>query len=140
VDFPKLKDANINVLELQTVLVAARRWCKLWKGCHIQVKSDNVSTIAAINNTTSRSPALLSIVKELFWLSVEFEFRLSAVHLPGKFNLFSDKLSRLHCVYDANYAMFLLTGGRMGVVSSINHMSYESFFLLQSVWAAVLKS
>jgi hypothetical protein len=139
-DFPQLKDTNINVLELQSVLVAARRWCKTWKGCHIQVKSDNMATIAAINNTTSRSSPLLKIIKELFWLSVEYDFRLSAVHLPGRFNLFSDKLSRMHNVYDANYAMFLLTGGRMGSVCINNHMSYESFFSLQIEWRAALLS
>ena len=128
------------MLELQSVLVAAKRWCKAWKGCHIQVKSDNMATIAAINNTTSRSSPLLKIIKELFWLSVEYDFRLSAVHLPGRFNLFSDKLSRLHNVYDANYAMFLLTGGRMGSVCINNHMSYESFFSLQIEWRAALLS
>ena len=112
----------------------------LWRGKHIQVKSDNMSTVAAVNNTTSRSPALLHIIKQLFWLSVEFDFRLTAVHLPGKFNLFSDKLSRLFTMYDANYAVFLLTGGRMNIVYCNEHMSYQAYNALQVEWKAVLSS
>ena len=134
VDFPLLKDANINVLELQTVLVAAKRWCKLWKGCHIQVKSDNVATIAAINNTTSRSPALLKIVKELFWLSVEFNFRLSVKYLPGVDNVLSDKLSRLHNIHSANIAFYLMYGFSIPVFCCNQNMSYGAYLSLQRSW------
>ena len=99
-----------------------------------------MATVAAVNNTTSRSPPLLLIIKELFWLSVEFEFRLSAIHLPGKFNLYSDKLSRLFDVYDANYAMYLLTGGKMSIVSCNDHMSYSAYVALQIAWQVALMS
>jgi hypothetical protein len=35
VDCPEVKDCNINVLELQSVLLSAKRWCHLWSGRHI---------------------------------------------------------------------------------------------------------
>ena len=139
-DYPELPRDNINVLELQAVLVAAKRWGHLWTGSHIQVKSDNMASVAAVNNSTSRSPALLKIIKELFWLSVQFNFRLSAKHIPGKFNLFSDKLSRLHDVYDANFALFLLSGGSMYVCNCCNNMSYTVYLSLQRRWKEVLRS
>jgi hypothetical protein len=135
IDFPHLVDANINVLELQSVLVAVQRWGHLWEGRHICVRSDNAATIAAINNTTSRSPALLLIIKQLFWLTVEHNFRLSAIHLPGKLNVLGDKLSRLHVKEDACFAIELLTGSRHNVVCCKGKMSELAYVSLQESWA-----
>jgi hypothetical protein len=134
-DYPELADANINVLELQSVLVAVRRWGPLWAGKHICVRSDNAATIAAINNTTSRSPALLLIIKELFWLTVEHNFRLSAIHLPGKLNVMSDKLSRLHVREEACNAIELLTGSSNNIVCCRGKMSKTAYMSLQESWA-----
>ena len=83
-DYPSLCQSHINVLELKTIIIAAKRWGASWSGRHILVRSDNMAAVAAINNTTSRSADLLKIVKELFWLAVEFNFKLSAKFLPGK--------------------------------------------------------
>jgi hypothetical protein len=99
-DVPSVVDCNINILELQTVLEAAKRWGSRWSGLHILVRSDNAATVAAVNRGTSRSVGMLSIIKQLFWLSVEFDFRLSAQHLPGRLNVLSDCLSRLD-VFDS---------------------------------------
>ena len=75
IDFPESKNSHINQLELQTVLVAAEKWGPLWRGQHIKVRSDNMTTVASINKGTSRSVGLLAIVQKLFWLSVEFGFK-----------------------------------------------------------------
>jgi hypothetical protein len=130
-DYPELSNANINVLELKTVLVAAKRWGSLWSGRHVLVRSDNFSTVAAINNITTRSPAMLAIVKELFWLSVEFNFRLSAKHLPGKLNVFSDQLSRLHDFSTAINAHCMLLGSSIEIVCCQGKMSYGAYIFLQ---------
>jgi hypothetical protein len=135
-DFPQLSNANINVLELKTVLVAAKRWGPLWRGSHVLVRSDNFATVAAINNTTTRSSELLVIVKELFWLSVEHNFRLSAKHLPGILNVFSDHLSRMHDVSSANNAHCLLLGSTSSAnVYCQGKMTYGAFMSLQRSWA-----
>ena len=49
IDSPGVCVDNINMLELLSVLIAVRRWSHLWAGKHICVRSDNVSTVAAIN-------------------------------------------------------------------------------------------
>jgi hypothetical protein len=94
-DLPEVKDMHINVLELETVLIAAELWGKNWKDCHILVRSDNVATVSAVNKGSSRNPEMLSIMQQIFWLSVKHEFRLSASIIPGKINVLSDLISRL---------------------------------------------
>jgi hypothetical protein len=133
-DYPEYAESNINVLELLTVLESARRWGSKWAGHHILVRSDNVSAVAAINNSTSRSGPLLEIIKELFWLAVKFDFKLSACHLSGKLNVLSDKLSRLHCFDDAVCAKNMLVGVN-GVITCVNHISYTSYLFLQGMWS-----
>jgi hypothetical protein len=136
-DCPELVNASINVLELKTVLLAAKRWGSSWSGSHVLVRSDNFATVAAINNTTTRSPPLLAIVKELFWLSIQYNFRLSAKFLPGKLNVFSDKLSRLHEKYSALIACMMLQGSSPDCVVCQGKMSYSSYASLQRSWKEV---
>jgi hypothetical protein len=62
-DFVDYCDRNINVLELKTVLVAVERWGAFWEGQHVVVRSDNMSTVAAINKGSSRSYDMLQIVQ-----------------------------------------------------------------------------
>jgi hypothetical protein len=111
----------------------------LWAGCHILVRSDNVSTVSAVNRSTSRSSEMMKIVKELFWVSVEHGFKLSAKHLPGKLNVLADCLSRLDSVFAANHASYLLTGvANVMLFGCCSHMSYGSFLLLQKTWSETL--
>ena len=63
-------------------------------GTHLAVHSDNAETVAAINKFTARRPRVMQYVRELFSLSVTLQFRVSALHLPGKHNGLADALSR----------------------------------------------
>jgi hypothetical protein len=134
VDMPEFVGSNINVLELQTVHVAAQRWANKWHGRHIVVRSDNVSTVTSINKGTSRSVDMLGIVQKLFWMSVEFGFRLTSVHLPGRLNILSDKISRMHDVFCAEEAKQLLMFEPD--LEVCGHMSYCSYLCLQGCWEA----
>jgi hypothetical protein len=132
-DFPEYKDAHINVLELKTVVESARRWGPSWNNLHVLVRSDNSATVAAITLSTSRSPKLLGLVKELFWLAVKFNFKLSASYLPGALNVLSDKLSRMIDLGDAYAAKNMLVGDG-GCLCCKTHMSYAAYVSLQGVW------
>jgi hypothetical protein len=134
VDIPSVKLASINVLELRMVLEAARRWGSRWRGSHILVRSDNVAAVQAINNGTTRCLELLDIVKELFWLSVRFSFRLSAAHIEGKLNVLSDRLSRMHDVTSAREVKQLLFGSEYITLYCKYHMSHASYMSLQESW------
>jgi hypothetical protein len=127
-------EANINVMELKAVLVAVQRWGPQWAGQHIVVRSDNMSTVASINKGSSRSLEMLSLVQELFWFSIEFHFRLTAVHLAGKLNIVSDRLSRLRDFESACEASLLLFDGCHFPISCKDHMTHSTFVSLQDGW------
>ncbi|MCP4545470.1 MAG: hypothetical protein GY835_03255 [bacterium] len=86
---------NINYLELFAVLLAARQWGHLWRNRRILLQSDNTQTVACINNGSSRNPLATELLRELFWLSAESNFHMTASHLPGHLNVTADRLSRL---------------------------------------------
>jgi hypothetical protein len=132
-DCPELEDSSINVLELRMVLEAARRWGASWSGSHILVRSDNVAAVQAINNGTTCCMQLWDIVKELFWLSVEFSFKLSALHIEGKLNILSDKLSRMHVLSEARVVKELVSASNPVLVCG-GHMSYAAYLFLQNCW------
>jgi hypothetical protein len=133
VDLPEFAKSNINVLELQTVYVAAQGWGHLWGGKHILVQSDNSSTVASINKGTSRSVDMLEVIQNLFWLSVRYGFKLSAEYLPGRLNIISDGISRMHDVSAAGEVQSLLSSD--SVLETYGHMTQRSFIWLQDSWA-----
>jgi hypothetical protein len=133
-DFPAFKDSHINVLELKTVLESVKRWASLWSGCHICVRSDNSATVASINKGSSRSPDLLLLIQELFWLSVQYSFKLSASFIPGKINYLADRISRLDLLPQALDAYAMLSNFAGNIVPCKDHMSPRSFVFLQDRW------
>ena len=130
---PSLVNSHINVLELETVHVAAELWGKAWSGKHIMVRSDNSATVSAINKGTSRGPELMLIVQKLFWLSVRYGFKLTASYIPGPLNVLSDRISRLHTPCAAMEAKSFLNCVH-DEVECFGHMSYQAFSHLQSWW------
>ena len=77
---------------------------------------------------------MMLVVKELFWCAVHFNFKLTAAYLPGKLNVVSDRISRLHEVQCANEACVLLFDGVNFPVLCKNHMSESAFLALQEAW------
>jgi hypothetical protein len=92
-----------------------------------------MATVSAVNKGSSRSEEMLGIVQRIFWLSVKFGFRLKAAFIPGKCNILSDLISRLHS-YDSarEFELFLTKSSES--VECVNHMTEKSFLFLQDVW------
>lgn len=138
-DFPEQRNKHITFLELETVVIAARRWGRHWHGLHIHVRSDNVACVAAINKSSSRSPELMSLIRELFWLSVLYDFKISASHIPGDLNFLADRLSRLNSLPHAIDAANMLSTLCSYDTPLPLHMSYETYVYLQMLWRIHLK-
>jgi hypothetical protein len=133
IDFPELQGCHINILELKMVQVAMEKWGHLWRGLHIRVRTDNMASVYAINKGCSRSENLQSIVRQLFWLSVKYQFRLSASHLAGFLNIASDRVSRMNVAESAIEAKSLLSDDSSDL-ECVGHMSNSSFCYLQEQW------
>ena len=98
------------------------------------MRSDNSTTVAALNKGTSRSEDLLAIVQEIFWLSVRYCFKLSALFIPGKDNILADRISRLEFLPEAHEARWLLSNFTHTSVFCKDHMTPIAFIYLQDCW------
>ena len=137
-DCPAVGSKHMTYQELYAVLCAARRWGKLWQGQHILVRSDNLATVASINKSTSRSPEMMSLIRELFWLSVSHDFRLTARFIPGKLNVLADRISRLVEPKAALDAWNLLNYLTPFNCFMCYHLSFDAFCMLQRYWGRLL--
>jgi hypothetical protein len=139
IDFPHHMHSHINVLEMLTVLLAIKRWGSSLSGTMVTVRSDNMTTLAAVTKGTSRSREIMPLVRELFWLSVRHDFVLKCVFLPGVDNVLADRISRVDDLKCANEARYLLSGMSEDRVLCADHMSKESYLCLQERWIRHLR-
>ena len=77
---------NINYLGLFPILLVVRRWAPRWSTEHVCVETDNTQAVAFINNGSCKNSIDMSWLREIFWLSIRYNFHLRSRHLPGKLN------------------------------------------------------
>jgi hypothetical protein len=70
---------------------------------------------------------MITIVQQLFWLSVLHNFKLTAAFIPGRLNILSDRLSRLDVKSSANEGNWLLTNGQCNIIQCVGHMTHMTF-------------
>lgn len=136
VDFPAMQLEHINIKELFTVVLALRRWGQNLRNKHIIVHSSNMATVTVLRSNTSRSNALMPLIREIFWHSVENNITLSSCYIPGNQNLLPDRISRLASPKEAYDARLLLASFTIQLVAC--HMSWQSFYFLQGIWTPIL--
>ena len=95
-DYPFASNLHINEMEAFTVVLSALRWAHHWQNKRVIICSDNMATVHCINKCTSRNKLLMSYLRQLFWKSANFNFHLTAIHVPGQNNILADHISRLH--------------------------------------------
>ena len=78
------------------IVFADKRWSHLWSNRHIIIHSDSTSAVSIVNKGTTKNSTLMSFLRELFWLSALYNFRITAVYIPGHMNYIADATSRLH--------------------------------------------
>lgn len=137
-DFPEYASCHINILELLSVLVALRRWAPLLTGQHVLIRTDNMTAMSVLNKSSSRSTEMMPILREIFWLSVRYDFLVSSVYLPGDLNVLADRISRLNefeSFLKVEYFLF-----NEGITSSLlcEHMSSDACSFLQEQWMQIL--
>ena len=91
-----LEHEHINVKELAAICIAAKRWGPRFENHHIILHTDSQVAEAMVNNGTTRNSACLYLLKKMSALALRHNFALTAVHIPGKDNIFPDAISRLH--------------------------------------------
>ena len=85
----------LKFLELFPVLFAARRCGPRWSNKRVCVETDNAQAMTFINKGYCKNPLVVSWLRELFWLSVRYNFHIFSRHLTGQHNIYADRLSHL---------------------------------------------
>lgn len=88
-------DENINVLELFPILKAMHRWGPRWRNAKVCCVTDNTQVMWAIRKGRSKNKFSMKWLREIFWLSVQYNFTLCSVYIPTDDNVLCDSLSRL---------------------------------------------
>lgn len=128
-DYPTASSWHINYKELLSVLFAARRWGHLWANSRVIIHTDSQVAKAILNKGTTRHGSVMEVLRDLFWLSVQNNFDLTAEYLPGKENNLADAISRLQepgqlLRLDSYY------GHSLEPLHLPFHMSYHAFLSL----------
>ena len=88
-------DENINVLELFPILKAMERWGPKWVNSKVCCVTDNTQVMWAIRKGRSKNSFSMVWLREIFWLSVKYNFTLTSVYIASEDNTLCDSLSRL---------------------------------------------
>lgn len=89
-----------NYRELLAVYMGLLSFKDLLKGLHVQILSDNVTTVAYVNQLGGPTPQLSNLMTTIWHTAQEHQISLSAKHLAGYLNSHVDKLSRIVSPYE----------------------------------------
>ncbi len=96
IEIPSAVRFRINFLELMSIFLACRFWAHSWENQRVRLRTDNTQALAWINKGCSPNPTAMTLLREIFWISVQHNFQITAYHIPGSKNVFPDALSRLN--------------------------------------------
>jgi hypothetical protein len=97
---------HINCLELKAVIQALTTWITSLEGLQVMLATDNTAVVSYINKQGgTHSPSLLNLTQELLSLVDTHGISLKARHIPGRFNVIADRLSRQHQVLHTEWQL-----------------------------------
>ena len=132
---PFIRDLYMNYKEVLAIVYAAQHWClKDWSNKHIIISLDSTTAVSIISKGTCKNPIVMKFLRELFWLSAFFNFRITAKFIPGHKNLIADAISHLHKAKFLFHACnYILEGHNHLYLQNcllLLHMPYTSYLFL----------
>jgi len=86
----------INYKEVLALLPAVAKWAPFWENKTVHVYSDNVCAVNVINKGSTKNPIVMDALRNIFYYSVIYNFRIKCHYYPGVRNQLADAVSRLH--------------------------------------------
>ena len=83
-----------NKRELHTTVLVVQAFRKALAGSTVEIRTDNLTTMAYINHQGGRDSALTELVRPLWDWALQTRTTIFATYIPGKINDRADKLSR----------------------------------------------
>ena len=88
------KNMSIAFLELFPIVIALEYWSNLLENKCIIFHSDNKAVVDIINAQSSNNPPIMFLIRRLVLSCMNFNILFIATHIPGKYNITADLLSR----------------------------------------------
>lgn len=86
---------DITFKEIFPISLSLEIWGQQLRNKCIVLHTDNEAAVHIINKQTCRVPVIMSLVRRIILASMKYNILLHAQHIPGKYNLLPDLLSRL---------------------------------------------
>jgi hypothetical protein len=133
-DMSAVTKLHINYKEVMAIVLAARQWANKWQNMDVLVLTDSTVAKAIINKGTCRNKMVMAALRQLFWWSAKFNFKLRAIHVPGCINSLPDSISRLHEAGQVLRLNSLLSNWFHGIhcIKWNNHMSPRTLQVIMS--------
>ena len=88
------KNTNIAIKELLPIVLAVSLRGNLMANSRMLFFSDNQSVVHIINSQSSKDAMVMQLIRELVVATMSFNIEFRAKHIPGKYNVIPDLLSR----------------------------------------------
>ena len=88
------RGANIALLELYPICLAIKLWGGQLSNKCLQINSDNMAVVHIINNSTSKDPTIMALLRILVLDCMSANIMIRSSHLLGRVNILCDLLSR----------------------------------------------
>ena len=86
---------SINWREMCAVALAVSTWGSQWQGQRIIMHCDNMCVVECINHGASRSPDIMRLIRNMFFVCAQYGIEVTARYVNTKCNDIADSLSRL---------------------------------------------
>ena len=96
VDYPWLSYFHVKYKEAIYIILAAYRWDPAWQNRTVVARCDITAAVVILNKGSNQNPHMMIFLREIFWLSSLFNFRLKAYRVPESVYVGSGHLSHLH--------------------------------------------
>ena len=94
--WPAAQNYHINYKEALALEPAVKQWAYKWSNKTVYVHSDNQTAVNIINKGSCKDQLVMQSLRNIFWYSAIYNFRIKAVYIPGIYNQIADCISRLH--------------------------------------------
>ena len=98
---------HISFLELFPIIAALEIWGHLIANHCVLFFSDNTAVVEISNGQSAKDRDLMVLIRRLTICAMRFNILFKAKHIPGKYNIIADKLSRLQVTEARKWAPWL---------------------------------
>jgi hypothetical protein len=95
-DVPDVSSLPINYKEAMMAALSVARWAPSCANSVVYVYTDNQCAKTIINKCSSRNTTVMTALRSMFWLSVQYNFIVKSIYMPGVKHIIADTVSRLH--------------------------------------------